>query len=160
MTVDNDEDREQLRAVEAEIVARAAAVIPVWVRTRVELVVTAWDRCGEAEREQAAAGAEVAGAQAAARVAEELRELFGVPLRDQRSTPLLVVRSAFREPTAVLAGVGIPEIVRDPFDERMHPGDHYDLAPRSMADLGDPDLGPLLLAWGMSKARYLRKSGG
>ncbi|MEP6625941.1 MAG: hypothetical protein ABJC79_15950 [Acidimicrobiia bacterium] len=157
--MESDEDRAQLRAVEIEIVSRTGAAIPGWVRTVVERLVGAWGRCSDAEVARLAEAAEIAGTEAAARITSELRELFAVPLDEQRSTPLQVVRSGFREPTAALAEAGIPEVVRDPFDERMHPGDRYDLAPRSLADLGDPDLGPLLLAWGMGKARLLRDSG-
>ena len=47
-------------------------------------------------------------------------------------------------------------VVRDDFDERHEPDDVYDLAPRGVADLGDPELGPQLLAWGLAKSRVLR----
>jgi hypothetical protein len=47
-------------------------------------------------------------------------------------------------------------VQRDPFDERMLPEDRYDLAPRTLGDLGDPELAPLHLAWGLAKAEVLR----
>jgi hypothetical protein len=51
---------------------------------------------------------------------------------------------------------GIPGVVRDEFAERAWPDDRYGLVPAGLADLGDPDLGPLLLAWGMAKAKVIR----
>ena len=56
----------------------------------------------------------------------------------------------------MLRAAGVPGVVRDAFEERAFPEDEYDLAPRTLGDLGDPDLGPQLLAWGMAKAAVLR----
>ena len=66
------------------------------------------------------------------------------------------MRSAYREPTAVLVAAGIPPVARDDFDERAWPDDRYGLVVRTLGDLGDPDLAPLHLAWGLAKARVLR----
>jgi hypothetical protein len=60
---------------------------------------------------------------------------------------------------AVLAAAGIPPVERDEFLERSFPDDAYGVTPASLADLGDPDLGPLQLAWGLAKARALRAGG-
>ena len=67
-----------------------------------------------------------------------------------------VVRTAHHEPTALLAALGVPHVVRDEFDERSFPDDVYGLVPHTLGDLGDPDLGPLHLAWGMAKTRVLQ----
>ena len=96
------------------------------------------------------------GATATARVVAELRALFALDPAAQRATPLEIVRSAYREPTAVLAAAGIPPVARDDFDERAWPDDRYGLVPRTLGDLGDPDLAPLHFAWGMAKAGVLR----
>jgi len=69
-----------------------------------------------------------------------------------------IVRTIVAEPTTLLRTLGVPEVVRDAFDERAHPDDVYDLAPRTLADL-EPDLGPELLVWGMAKAKLLRGRG-
>jgi len=61
-----------------------------------------------------------------------------------------------REPTAVLTDLGVPPVARDEFEERSFPDDRYGLTPHTFADLGDPDLGPLHLTWGIAKARVLR----
>jgi hypothetical protein len=73
---------------------------------------------------------------------------------------LEVVRTAVREPTGVLERAGVPPVVRDTFDERSWPDDRYGLVPRTLGDLGDPDLGPLQLAWGLAKAKVLRARAG
>jgi hypothetical protein len=64
------------------------------------------------------------------------------------------VRTAVREPSVVLADVGIPPVVRDEFEERSFPDDRYGLAPRTFADL-DEQLGPMQLVWGVAKAAVL-----
>ena len=58
---------------------------------------------------------------------------------EQRATPLEIVRD--RVPGADrdrAAAAGVPEVVRDPFDERAWPDDRYGLVPRTLGDLGDP----------------------
>ncbi len=92
------------------------------------------------------------------RVVRDLRKLLAAEPASQRATPLQVVRDAVREPTAVLADAGVPDIVRDEFEERSLPQDRYGLAPRTFAELGDDELGPAQLAWGMAKAAVLRAS--
>ena len=102
--------------------------------------------------------AERAGVVAADRVAATLRALLALDPAEQAATPLEVVRTLVIEPTALLRELGVPEVVRDPFDERAQPADVYDLAPRTLADL-DPDLGPELLVWGVAKSRLVRPGG-
>jgi hypothetical protein len=89
-------------------------------------------------------------------VVAELDALLALDPDAQRTTPLAIVRTAYREPTAILDAAGVPPVRRDPFDERMLPEDRYDLAPRTLGDLGDPELAPLHLAWGLAKAQVLR----
>jgi hypothetical protein len=102
--------------------------------------------------EQLAAAADAA----TRRVVRELGTLLAADPASQRATPLEVVRGAAREPTAVLAAIGVPAVVRDEFEERALPEDRYGLAPHAFADLGDEGLGPLQLAWGLAKASALR----
>jgi hypothetical protein len=104
--------------------------------------------------------ARAAGAVAGARVTARLQELFAADAAAQSSTPLEVVRTAYREPTELLERAGIPPVERDAFAERAWPDDRYGLVPQSLGDLGDPDLAPLLLAWGMAKAAVLRARAG
>jgi hypothetical protein len=89
-------------------------------------------------------------------VAGALRALLASDADEQAATPLEVVRTAYREPTGVLAAAGVPAVVRDEFDERAWPDDRYGLVPRSLGDLGDDALSPLHLAWGMAKAAVVR----
>ena len=89
-----------------------------------------------------------------------LSALFDLDVEEQRATPLEVVRTAYREPTALLHEVGVPPVVRDAFDERAWPDDVYGLVPRTLGDLGDEHLGPLHLAWGLAKAAVVRERRG
>ena len=101
----------------------------------------------------------MAGRAAAARVTGELRALFALDAAEQRMTPLEVVRTAVREPSEVLERAGVPPVVRDAFDEQAWPDDRYGLVPRTLGDLGEADLGPLQLAWGLAKTKVLRARG-
>lgn len=148
--------RDRLDATGAAIVAGVEAQVPAWVRAQVERLLDAWGRAAAGVRARAEEASAEAGAGAAARVTAELRALFAVDPEDQRATPLEIVRTVYREPTAVLEAVGVPPIVRDEFDERAWPDDVYGLVPRTLGDLGDPDLAPLHLAWGMAKAAVIR----
>jgi hypothetical protein len=119
-------------------------------------IVDAWGQLDADARAAARASAESAAGPATTSVVESLRELFARDPADQRATPLQIVRTLVAAPTAVLREAGVPGVVRDAFEERAFPEDEYDLAPRTLGDLGDPDLGPMLLAWGMAKAAVLR----
>ena len=138
------------------IVAGVERCIPAWVVAQVQRVVDAWGQFDAAEGERAEREAHEAGATASARVGAELRALMAMDPAEQRATPLEIVRTATREPTAVLEGLGIPPVVRDEFDERSFPEDRYGIVPRTLGDLGDELLAPLHLGWGVAKAAVLR----
>ena len=129
---------------------------PGWVVASVTRIVDAWGRLEPGQRVAAVAAAEAAAGPATERVVATLRDLFARDAAEQRTTPLQVVRGLVAAPTAVLRSAGVPGVVRDAFEERAFPDDDYDLAPRTLGDLGDPDLGPQLLAWGLAKAAVLR----
>jgi hypothetical protein len=138
------------------IVAGVERELPRWTQRQVARILDAWGRVDPAARARAERAAIEAGEESVARVTAGLRELFAADPAMQAATPLEIVRTAYREPTAVLAAAGIPPVARDAFDERAWPDDRYGLVPRTLGDLGDPDLAPLLLAWGMAKAAVLR----
>ena len=144
----------------AAIVAGVQRQVPGWAQAQVERqvarILDAWGRSDPATRARSRRDAVDAGRAAATRVEGELHALFALDPAEQRATPLEVVRTAYREPTAVLAAAGVPPIVRDEFDERAWPDDVYGLVPRTLGDLGDPELAPLHLAWGMAKATVIR----
>jgi hypothetical protein len=140
----------------AAIVAGVEQQVPGWVHSQVVRLLDAWGRAPAEARVRAEAQSVYAGAAAARRIVDELRALFAVDPTEQQATPLEIVRTAYREPTAVLAAAGVPPIVRDEFDERAWPDDIYGLVPRTLGDLGDPELAPLHLAWGMAKATVIR----
>jgi hypothetical protein len=137
------------------IVAGVAREAPGWSVRRVRELVEAWGAEPDTRAAAVVAAAE-AGERAAQRVTAALVELFAQDVELQRATPLQIVRSLYVEPAAVLAQAGVPPVVRDEFDERALPDDRYGLAPRGLGDLGDPDLGPMQLAWGIGKATVIR----
>jgi hypothetical protein len=140
----------------AAIVAGVEAQVPLWTRAQVERLLDAWGNTPEDKRARAEAESAEAGQAAARRIVAELQALFAVEPERQRATPLEIVRTVYREPTEVLEAASVPPVVRDEFDERAWPDDVYGLVPRTLGDLGDPDLAPLHLAWGMAKATVIR----
>jgi hypothetical protein len=133
-----------------------ARTMPEWVVTKIAFIADAWGRLDDDARARLDADAVAAGDAATARVVTALRDLFATPPMEQRTTPLEIVRTATREVTSVLSASGIPPVERDEFVERAFPDDLYDVTPATLADLGDEDLGPLQLAWGLAKAKVLR----
>jgi hypothetical protein len=170
-----DEARVRWRETGDAIVIGVEANLARVLRSRVAVIADAWGRLeptararleGDAQRATDAATERVvrelrilfaqrATDAATERVVRELRILFALDPVEQRATPLEIVRSSYREPTAALAAAGIPGVVRDPFDERSWPDDEYGLVIRTLAEVDD-ELGPMQLAWGLAKARLLR----
>jgi hypothetical protein len=135
---------------EAEaLVTAVEAALPGWVRRAVERLVVAWSgRAGP----EVLARADEAGAAAVAEVVPQLRRLLSTDIDQQWTNPLSVVRAAVRHPTAVLREEGVPEVVRDPFDEASFPDDVYGLTPFNFAEV-DPALQEVGIRWGAAKAR-------
>lgn len=149
--------RARLDATGAAIVAGVERGAPGWMVASVTRIVDAWGRLDAPARADAIAAARTAATDATRPVVEQLRDLFARDAAEQRTTPLQLVRGLVAAPTAVLRAAGVPGVERDAFEERAFPDDVYDLSPRTLGELGDPDLGPLLLAWGLAKAAVLRE---
>jgi hypothetical protein len=124
------------------------ATLATWVVRGVTGLMTAWS--GSVDPEVLLA-AEEAGARCREEVGGEIRRLLATDIDEQRGTPLAVLRTAVRYPTAVLAAAGVPHLERDSFAEQVFPDDPYDLSPASFADI-DPTLTDVGLAWGAAKA--------
>jgi hypothetical protein len=139
----------------AAMVAGVERAVPVWVRREVARLLAAWGGLDPVAVQEVLEQADAAGAVAARRVASELAGLLALDPAEQRATPLQIIRGAVAEPAAVLAAAGVPEVVRDEFEERAWPEDRYGLVPRTLRDL-DPDLAAVHFAWGLSKAEVLR----
>jgi len=154
----DDEERGLRLLAEAgdAIVAGVERELPGWARRQVTRILDAWGRTEPEARARAERAAFDAGDAAAVRVVGELRILLATDPSAQTATPLEIVRSAYREPTAVLEAAGVPPVERDEFDERTWPDDRYGLVIATLGDLGDDDLAPLHFAWGMAKATVLR----
>jgi hypothetical protein len=151
--MNRERDLKNASAAIVEGVARCGAD---WVVGSVTRLVDAWGRLDAEPRAATIAAAVDVSGPATANVVARLRELFALDPAEQRTTPLQIVRTIVAAPTAVLRDAGVPGVARDPFEERAFPDDEYDLSPRTLSDLGDPDLGPQLLAWGLAKAAVLR----
>jgi hypothetical protein len=149
----------RLEEASAALVDGVRVALPAWAARSADGLLAAWDRLDPDRRGEVVKAAREAGEQAGRRVAAELAELLALDPADQRATPLEVIRTAVVEPTAVLAAAGMPDVVRDPFEERSWPEDRFGLVPRTLKDL-DPDLAAVHFAWGMSKAAVLRARAG
>jgi hypothetical protein len=147
--VGDEADPEDALAHHAEVLlAGVDAALPGWVVRCVETRLVQWQ--GQVPDEVRAA-AEAAGAEARADITPRVAEVLRADIDDQPVPPLSILRTAVRYPTRVLADAGVPHVVRDEMDERMHPDDVYGLAPANFADL-DPRLHEPGLAWGAAKA--------
>jgi len=145
----------RLREASEALVAGVGSALPAWAARVVDDLLTAWGRLSAEEHQAAVAAARDAGERSADRVAAELRQLVSLDPTEQRATPLEIIRTAVVEPTAVLEDAGVPDVVRDPFDERAWPADRFGLVPRTLRDV-DPDLAAVHFAWGIAKAAVLR----
>ena len=129
---------------------------PEWAARHAARILDAWGGHPAEERQRVVAEARRAGEVAAQRVIAELAALFALDPEAQRATPLQLARTLYREPTDVLRRAGVPPVVRDDFAEHAWPDDLYGLVPDTFADLGDDDLTPLHLAWGVAKATVVK----
>ena len=150
---------QRLREASKALVDGVGRALPAWSERTADGLLVAWGRLDPDRRREVVAAARVAGEAAARRVAAELGELLALDPAEQRATPLEIIRTAVVEPTAVLAAAGLPDVVRDAFDERAWPDDRFGLVPRTVKDL-DPDLAAVHFAWGVAKAAALRAGAG
>jgi hypothetical protein len=153
-----DEDPEAVLAAAGAALADAVvAALPAWVERSVRELLVAFGGGGGGGGGGAADPAAVerareAGRRAADEVGPELRRLLAADVDRQWANPLTLVRRAVSFPTAVLAGAGVPPVVRDEYDETHFPDDVYGLTPRAFTDV-DPSLHEPALVWGAAKAR-------
>ena len=152
-----DEPTATQRLAEASeaLIDGVGVALPSWAERAADTLLTAWGGVDADRRRKVVADVREAGERAARRVAGELRDLLALDPAEQRATPLEIIRSAVTEPTAVLAAAGLPDVVRDPFEERAWPDDRFGLVPRTLRDV-DPDLAAIHFAWGIAKASLLR----
>ena len=145
-----DDDPDAVLAAAGTALADAIeATVPAWVERSVRDLLVAF--AGRADQD-VVASARSAGEQAAAEVGPELRRLLAEDVDRQWANPLALVRRAVSYPTAVLRAAGVPEVVREEYDEAHFPDDVYGLTPRTFTDL-DPSLQEVSLVWGAAKAR-------
>jgi hypothetical protein len=145
-----DDDPEAVLAAAGVALADAVvAALPAWVERSVRDLLVAFSGAADPA---AVERAREAGRRAADEVGPELRRLLAADVDRQWANPLMLVRRAVTFPTAVLAGAGVPPVVRDEYDETHFPDDVYGLTPRTFTDV-DPSLHEVALVWGAAKAR-------
>jgi hypothetical protein len=149
--VANSADEAALRRYAEALATGIESALPGWVERCVARLMVAWT--GEVP-EAAAREAAEAGRVAVTEIGPRIRALLACDVDQQATSPLALVRDAVRWPTAVLVAAGVPAVERDPFAERTFPGDIYDLAPASFAEL-DPALQDAGIAWGAAKAHVV-----
>jgi hypothetical protein len=143
--------------VEPHATALADAVdvaLPRWVERSVTRIMVAWQ--GGPPDAAVVDAARDAGRRAAEEVGAEVRALLAADIDEQWTTPLSLLRAAIRYPTRVLEDAGVPPVERDPIQERLLPGDIYDLSPANFADV-DPALAEPGMVWGAAKALAHRR---
>jgi hypothetical protein len=131
------------------LLAAVRAALPGWVVAQVHRLAIASGRGVDAAL---AAAARAAGETAGREVGDALARLLATDVDAQRTNPLAVLRGAVPYPTAVLRDAGVPEVVRDAFDERAFPDDVYGLAIAAWRDLGE-DVHEAGIVWGAWKAQ-------
>jgi hypothetical protein len=144
-------DDEQLAAYASELADAVDGFLADWVARVVRRTMTAWQ--GDAPAGVMAEAA-VAGERARADVGPAMRALLATDVDRQRSNPLDLLRDAVRFPTQVLRDAGVPPVERDELQERLFPGDDYDLTPANFADV-HPSLHDLGIRWGAAKAHVV-----
>jgi hypothetical protein len=154
-----DVARARLEEASTALLDGVGRALPPWAARTADTLLSAWGAVDPERQREVVAAVRAAGEVAARRVAAELAELFARDPGQQRATPLEIIRTAVVEPTAVLAEAGMPDVVRDPFEERAWPRDRFGLVPRTLRDL-DPDLAAVHFAWGVAKAAVLRARAG
>jgi hypothetical protein len=145
---DDPADAAALAAYATALADAVEAAIPRWVDRSVRRVLAAQ---GIAADDRVAAA--IAGAAGAARDegAPRVRALLATDVDRQGGTPLAILRTLVRHPTAVLRDAGARPVARDEFSVRNFPDDAYDLTPASFGDL-DPALHEPGIVWGAAKA--------
>ena len=88
---------------------------------------------------------------AAGWVRTELAALLATGAEQQRTNPLQLLRSAARFATPVLRDMGVPEPLRDEFEQRAMPEDPYGIGPLAWIDLGE-EVHEAGITWGAWKA--------
>ncbi len=149
---DDPDDRAALVAYAEALADGVEAALPGWVLASVverHLAVT-----GRPAPPPVEEAARVAGVEAARDVGARVWALLARDVDDQPTGPLALVRDAVRYPTAVLEAAGVAPVARDEVARRLHPGDSYDLAPASFAEVS-PTLHEPGITWGAAKAHVV-----
>jgi hypothetical protein len=137
-----------LESVSGDLAAGIERALPAWVEGHVLRLL---DASGTPVDDKVRQQIDAAAAACVADIGPKVRRLLATDIDQQRTSPLAVARGAVVHPTTVLAGLGVPEVVRDEFAVANFPHDVYDLTPAAFTDLA-PELHELGITWGAAKA--------
>jgi hypothetical protein len=87
---------------------------------------------------------------------DRLDALIRKPATEQRRSPLEIFQAACAAPNAALLEMRVEPPDRDPTTANALPGDIFDLAPASSAEIGE-EVWQAHLAWGVAKAATLKE---
>jgi hypothetical protein len=154
--LDDPADAEALARYAEALATAIEEAIPAWVARSVADVLAAQGlppegRADEPLDEPLDDLVRAAAASASEEGVPRVRRLLATDVDAQAGTPLAILRSLVRHPTAVLRRVGARPVPRDEFRERSFPDDVYDLSPATFADV-DERLHEPGLVWGAAKA--------
>jgi hypothetical protein len=150
--IDDPADAATLARLAGALADAVEQTLAGWVERVVSERWRSWS--GQPPSNELLAAARAAGERARDEILPELRALLATDVDAQRANPLALVRRAVGPATDVLAGAGVPEVVRDPHAQRIFPDDVYDLSPATFGDLA-PSVHQPGLEWGAAKAHVV-----
>lgn len=149
----SQQDEELFRVLSEDLANRIEATLAPWTISNIERLSSA---AGISLTDEQRSAVEAAAQQCQLEVGARVRDLLAADIDDQRTTPLVLLRDGAAFATALLAELGVPEVVRDEFERRSFPNDIYGLSPASLADV-DQSLAEPGMIWGAAKAHLYKR---
>lgn len=149
-----DPDLARMVDISEQLVTAIRDAVPGWI---VAAVTARLDGVDAAAGRIALERAVAVGPGAAETLAAQIAALLALPIDQQPTTPLALMRTVAVHPTELLVEAGARPVARDPFEQRANPDDVFGVAPATWGDLGDEVLAAGM-QWGAAKAYLHRKA--